>query len=763
MSMKAKYPVEGMSCASCAAHVAKALRSVEGVEDVNVNLPMNTAEVRFDEARCTPAMLQSAVSRMGFTLRTDKDLPCGENAETTGANASTASASSYTSAAEEADRAFAAHYALLCRRAIGAVAVAVPLLVLSLVPKLFSGQEFLLFLLAAFSLWKFGREFFANAWRLLRHGTSNMDTLVALSTGVAFLFSCFNLFFPQFFTARGLKPELYFDSAGVVTAFILTGRLFEARAKRRTSAAVRSLMGLQPKEVVRLAADGSQQTVPLSLLASGDTLLVRPGERIAADGSVVSGESAVDESMISGEPLPVAKTTGAKVHAGTVNGQGALTVRAEHVGGDTLLAQIVRMVQEAQGSKVPVQNFVDRIAAVFVPVIISVALLSLAAWLVLAPTDGLVRGLLAMVSVLVVACPCSLGLATPTAIIVGIGQGARHGLLVRDATSLETGRTVDTVVLDKTGTLTEGHPAVTACVYAIPSNGAPADTERWRRAWASLEAPSQHPLAEAVSIYLKGTPTENVLNFINLPGKGLGGRIGATDFLVASPEEMASRSCTFLPEVDEFLHTHSDSTATLISLAANGTVVSAMAIADRTKAGARSAVAELEAMGIAVHLLTGDSETTAHAVATEAGIAHVSARAMPADKASYIRKLQAEGHHVAMVGDGINDSAAMAAADLSIAMGSGSDIAIETAQVTLLSPDLHKVAQTLRLSRITTRTIRENLFWAFIYNVVSVPIAAGILYPLCGFMLNPMIAGAAMALSSVSVVSNSLRAGRKRL
>ncbi len=761
--MKAKYPVEGMSCASCAAHVAKALRSVEGVEEVNVNLPMNTAEVRFDEARCTPAMLQSAVSRMGFTLRTDRELPCEEKTETSGANASTASAPSFTSAAEEADRAFAARYALLRRRAIGAVAVAVPLLVLSLVPKLFSGQEFLLFLLAAFSLWKFGREFFANAWRLLRHGTSNMDTLVALSTGVAFLFSCFNLFFPQFFTTRGLKPALYFDSAGVVTAFILTGRLFEARAKRRTSAAVRSLMGLQPKEVVRLAADGTQQTVPLSLLASGDTLLVRPGERIAADGCVVSGESAVDESMISGEPLPVAKTTGAKVHAGTVNGQGALTVRAKHVGSDTLLAQIVRMVQEAQGSKVPVQNLVDRIAAVFVPVIIGVALLSLVAWLVLAPTDGLVRGLLAMVSVLVVACPCSLGLATPTAIIVGIGQGARHGLLVKDAASLETGRTVDTVVLDKTGTLTEGHPAVTACVYAIPSNGAPADAERWRRAWASLEAPSQHPLAEAVSIYLKETPTENVLNFINLPGKGLGGRIGATDFLVASPEEMASRSYPLLPEVDDFLRAHSATTATLISLAANGTVVSAMAIADRTKAGARSAVAELEAMGIAVHLLTGDSETTAQAVATEAGIAHVSARAMPADKASYIRKLQAEGHHVAMVGDGINDSAAMAAADLSIAMGSGSDIAIETAQVTLLSPDLHKVAQTLRLSRITTRTIRENLFWAFIYNVVSVPIAAGILYPLCGFMLNPMIAGAAMALSSVSVVSNSLRAGRKRL
>ena len=763
MSVRRKYPVEGMSCASCAAHVGKALRSVEGVEEVNVNLPMNTAEVRFDASRCTPAMLESAVSRMGFTLRTDRELPCGEEHSSAGANGSSATAPSLSDAAEEADKAFAARYALLRRRAVGAVAVAVPLLVLSLVPKLFSGQEFLLFLLAAFSLWKFGREFYSNAWRLLRHGTSNMDTLVALSTGVAFLFSCFNLFFPQFFTSRGLKPELYFDSAGVVTAFILAGRLFEARAKRRTSAAVRSLMGLQPKEVVRLAADGTPHTVPISVIVPGDTLLVRSGERIAADGCVVSGESAVDESMISGEAMPVAKAAGAKVHAGTVNGQGALTVRAERVGGDTLLAQIVRMVQEAQGSKVPVQNLVDKIAAVFVPVIIGIALLSLLAWVVLSPTDGLVRGLLAMVSVLVVACPCSLGLATPTAIIVGIGQGARHGLLVRDAASLETGRSVDTVVLDKTGTLTEGHPTVTASVYGVSSNGSTADAVRWRCAWASLEAPSQHPLAEAVSNYLEGVPTENVANFINLPGKGLGGRIGATDFLVASPEEMASRSYPMLAEVEAFLRAQSATTATLICLAANGLVVSAMAVADRTKADARSAVAELEAMGIGVHLLTGDSEPTARAVAAEAGIANVTARALPADKAVYIRKLQAAGHHVAMVGDGINDSAAMAAADLSIAMGSGSDIAIETAQVTLLAPDLHKVAQTLRLSRITTRTIRENLFWAFVYNVVSVPVAAGILYPLCGFMLNPMIAGAAMALSSVSVVSNSLRAGHKRL
>ncbi len=756
MSTKAKYPVEGMSCASCAAHVTKALRSVEGVEDVNVNLPMNTAEVVYDEHRCTSAALESAVSRMGFTLRTDRPLLSSDEKE----NAEPAAAAN---AADEAEKAYAARYASLRRRATGAVVVAVPLLVLSLVPGLFSGQEFLLFLLAAFSLWKFGREFFANAWRMLLHRTSNMDTLVALSTGVAFLFSCFNLFFPQFFTERGLQPTLYFDSSGVVTAFILAGRLFEARAKRRTSAAVRSLMGLQPKEVVRLSADGSQSTVAISAIKAGDTLLVRPGERIAADGCVVSGESAVDESMISGEPLPVAKTGGDTLRAGTVNGQGALVMRAVHVGGDTLLSQIVRMVQEAQGSKVPVQNLVDRIAAVFVPVVIGIALLSLGLWLWLAPTDGLVRGLLAMVSVLVVACPCSLGLATPTAIIVGIGKGARHGLLVKDATSLETGHTVDAVVMDKTGTLTEGHPAVRASVYASPADGSPSDAERWKRAWASLEAPSQHPLAEAVNNYLQGTTTESVVNFINLPGKGLGGDIGGTHFLVASPEEMAARSYAVLPEVETFLHTQSTYAPTFVCLSANGTVVSAMAIADTLKPDARAAVEQLHAMGITTHLLTGDNEAAALAVAQQACICHVRSRALPADKAAYVRQLHAEGHRVAMVGDGINDSAAMAAADLSIAMGSGSDIAIETAQVTLLAPDLRKVAQALRLSRITVRTIRENLFWAFIYNVVSIPVAAGILYPLCGFMLSPMIAGAAMAMSSVSVVSNSLRAGRKKL
>lgn len=763
MSMKAKYPVEGMSCASCAAHVAKALRSVEGVEDVNVNLPMNTAEVLFDEARCTPAMLESAVSRMGFTLRTDRPLSTGAASGSSQADEGQESTESAPDEAEEAEKAYARRYATLRRRATGAVAVAVPLLVLSLVPGLFSGQEFLLFLLAAFSLWKFGREFYANAWRLLRHGTSNMDTLVALSTGVAFLFSSFNLFFPQFFTARGLQPALYFDSSGVITALILVGRLFEARAKRRTSAAVRSLMGLQPKEVVRINADGSSQTVLISSIHAGDTLLVRPGERIAADGETIKGESAVDESMISGEPLPVMKTPGEKLHAGTVNGQGTLFMRAEQVGRNTLLAQIVRMVQEAQGTKVPVQNLVDRIAAVFVPAIIVIALLSLGAWMLLSPTDGLVRGLLAMVSVLVVACPCSLGLATPTAIIVGIGQGARHGLLIKDATSLETGRTIDAVVMDKTGTLTEGHPVVLSSVYASSSNGSPVNADALKRAWASLEAPSQHPLAEAINNYLQGTPTESVANFINLPGKGIGGEIGGVQFLVASPEEMEARSYARLPEVDAFLHAQSNATATLVCLAANGTVVSAMAIADRIKQGAPTAIAQLQAMGIETHLLTGDNERTALAIAHEAGISHISARALPADKAAYIKRLQAEGHHVAMVGDGINDSAAMAAADLSIAMGSGSDIAIETAQVTLLSPDLRKVAQTLHLSRITTRTIRENLFWAFVYNVTSIPVAAGILYPLCGFMLNPMIAGAAMALSSVSVVSNSLRAGRKKL
>ena len=760
--MKQKYPVTGMSCASCSAHVTKALQRVEGMRQVNVNLPMNTAEVEYDEKVCTPQMMKQAVENMGFGLLIDQPLLQEKEEEGEDDDEADGHVPDAERAEHEAEERFEQHYRRLRTRAWGALAVAVPLLVLSVVPGLFGGQEFLLFLLASFSLWKFGREFYANAWRLLRHGTSNMDTLVALSTAVAYLFSCFNLFFPQYFTSMGIEPHLYFDSAGVITAFILMGRMLEARAKHRTGESLRRLMGLQPKEVMRMNAEGQTECVPIKSVRKGDVLVARPGERLAADGIVTEGTSNVDESMLSGEPLAVQKTAGSSVKAGTVNGQGILHYRAEEVGGNTLLAQIVRLVQEAQGAKAPVQDVVDKVAAVFVPTIVVVALVSMVIWFVCDPSLGLTHGLLALVSVLVVACPCSLGLATPTALIVGIGHGASEGILVKDAVSLDLARKVDTVVLDKTGTVTEGCPKVVDSWYREGNAGTPS-REEIESVWVSLETLSQHPLASAVCSRFAHQQPMGVDNFQNLPGEGAQGTVLGRNYTLGSSALTERMGCTFPETLLPHIKAWESRACTIVLLMCGKEVVSALAIADEVRSTSKTAIANLKQRGITVHLLTGDSESTAHAVARETGIDHVSAHMLPADKAAFVKKFQDTGHKVAMVGDGINDSAALAQADLSVAMGQGSDIAIQTAMLTLMGTDLNKLSEAITLSEVTSRTIRQNLFWAFFYNVVAVPIAAGILYPVCGFLLHPMVAGAAMALSSVSVVTNSLRSGKAKL
>lgn len=760
--MKQKYPVTGMSCASCSAHVTKALQRVEGVRNVNVNLPMNTAEVEYDEKVCTPQAMKQAVVNMGFDLLIDQPLLQEKEDEGEEDDEADGQLPDAEKAEREAEERFEQHYRGLRIRAWGALAVAAPLLILSLIPGLFGGQEFLLFLLASFSLWKFGREFYANAWRLLRHGTSNMDTLVALSTAVAYLFSCFNLFFPQYFTSRGIEPHLYFDSAGVITAFILMGRMLEARAKHRTGESLRQLMGLQPKEVMRVNAEGQTECVPIKSVRKGDVLVARPGERLAADGIVTEGTSNVDESMLSGEPLAVQKTAGCSVKAGTVNGQGILRYRAEEVGGNTLLSHIVRLVQEAQGAKAPVQDVVDKVAAVFVPAIVAVAVVSMIIWFVCDPSLGLTHGLLALVSVLVVACPCSLGLATPTALIVGIGHGAGQGILVKDAVSLDLARKIDTVVLDKTGTVTEGCPKVLD-IWTKDENDTSLSRDEMESAWVSLETMSQHPLASAVCSRFAHVQPQGVDNFLNLPGEGAQGTILGKAYALGSTALAERMGCkvpeALVPHIKEW----ESRACTIVLLMCGNEVVSALAIADEVRSTSKAAIAQLKQKGISVHLLTGDSESTACAVAHETGIEHVSAHMLPAGKAEYIKQLQKEGHKVAMVGDGINDSAALAQADLSVAMGQGSDIAIQTAMLTLMGTDLNKLSEAIRLSEVTSRTIRQNLFWAFFYNVISVPIATGILYPVCGFLLHPMVAGAAMALSSVSVVTNSLRSGKAKL
>lgn len=768
MIIEKTYPVKGMSCASCSAHVGKALRSVEGVVEVNVNLPMNRATVKFDDAACTAQQLQQSVERMGFELIIDQTDDEGTHiftdeevaSEKNSANELNQTTPNTSNKKSTSNKCVANHNETLKqmqRNAWGALAIAIPLLVLGIIPHLFAGQEVASCFLAAFSLWKYGRLFYTPAWKLLKHGTSNMDTLVALSISVSFIYSFCNLFFPQWFISHGMQPHLYFDSVGVITAFILLGRMLEARAKHRTTNSIRKLMQLQPKQVVCVFPNGKEVTKQVNDVKTGDVLLARPGDRIAVDGEVITGASNVDESSLSGEPIPVEKSIGDKVMAGTINKNGTLHYRAEKRATDTLLAQIVRMVQEAQGSKVPVQALVDRIAAVFVPTIIGISLITLIAWILLDSANGLTHGLVAMVSVLVIACPCSLGLATPTAIIVGIGRGASAGILIKDATCLEIAEKINAVVLDKTGTITVGHPEVKAAWFESDSES------KWRNILLSLERQSEHPLAEAVCTFLKDETTCKVENFTALPGNGVSGCINGCTYYAGSLKWMQEKNITLTATQHQFANNYTHQACTLVALTDGTKILALLALTDEVKSTSATAIKQLKALGIETYMLTGDNAQTAAVVASEVGIDHYVAHTLPADKANFVKQLQAEGKKVAMVGDGINDSAALAIADLSIAMGRGSDIAIDTAMLTLLTSDLLRLPQAIRLSARTVRTIRQNLFWAFFYNVVSVPIAAGVLYPICGFMLSPMIAGAAMALSSVSVVTNSLRSGLKRI
>lgn len=610
-----------------------------------------------------------------------------------------------------------------------------------------------------------GRGFFSSAWKQLRHGSANMDTLVAISTGTAYLFSLFNMLFPDFWLSRGIHPHVYFEAASVIIAFILLGRLLEEKAKGNTSTAIKKLMGLQPKTVT--VVGNGERIVPIEQIRPGDIILVKPGERIAVDGIVTEGSSYVDESMLSGEPVAVSKQKDAKVFAGTINQKGSFRFRAEKVGTDTLLAKIIHMVQDAQGSKAPVQQLVDKIAGIFVPAIIGIAVLAFIVWMLLDGTGGFTHGLLAFVTVVIIACPCALGLATPTAIMVGIGKGAERGILIKDAESLEIAKKVNTVVLDKTGTVTEGKPVVSKLVWNTPTatpNPSISSKEVLPDIFYSLEKLSEHPLADAVVNHLKESASiDDIQDFETITGKGVKGRTQGRTYFAGNLKLLEENRIAISRSLREEATRLTAEAQTVIWFADEENVLAIAGITDRIKETSIRAVSELRAAGIEVHMLTGDNEATAREIARKAGIAHYQANVLPQDKAAFVSRLQAEGRKVAMVGDGINDSAALAQADLSIAMGGGSDIAMDVAKMTIISSDLAKIPEALCLSRLTVRTIRQNLFWAFIYNIIGVPIAAGILYPINGFLLNPMIAGAAMAFSSVSVVSNSLLLKRKRI
>ena len=732
-NIKNTYPVLGMSCASCAARVDKTLNGLPGVYQATVNYATAVAQVEYNPEVCSDATLQSAVQDAGYDLLVD----AGEDV------------------ADKAEEIRLTRYRKIKRRTVAALLLSLPIMVISMFFEDISSLKHVLWILATPVVFGLGHEFYINAWRQLKHGTSNMDTLVAVSTGIAYTFSVFNLLFPNFWLSRGIEPHIYFEAASVIIAFILLGRLLEERAKQNTSSAIKKLIGLQPKTVI-IIVDSNERTVPITAVQKGDTILVKPGERIAVDGMVVTGESYVDESMLNGEPVPLHKQSGEKVFAGTINQKGTFQFIADKICSDTMLAQIIRMVQDAQGSKAPVQKLVDRIARFFVPAIISISIIAFVAWIFLAPTNGFTNGLLAMVTVLIIACPCALGLATPTAIMVGIGKGAEKGILIKDAQSLEIAQKIDTIILDKTGTITAGHPIV---VESLWENG----FEHTRKILYSLEKLSEHPLSDAVVNTLQNEKEISIDKFENVPGKGVKGMVGSQTYYVGNLSLLNDNHITIASHLQELANKWTQKAKTLVWFADSTQAIAAIALTDEIKQTSAEAISQLQKMGVEVYMLTGDNAISAQAISRKVGINHYKAGVLPNEKAQFIKELQANGKTVGMVGDGINDSAALAQADLSIAMGQGSDIAVDTAMATILSSDLLKIPETIRLSQLTIKTIYQNLFWAFIYNLIGIPIAAGIFYSVNGFLLNPMWASAAMAFSSVSVVLNSLRLKRKRI
>lgn len=724
-------PVLEMSCAVCANNVESTVKALPGVEEATVNFAANTLAVKYIPSLITLQAMREAVRAAGYDLVVEAEDPVGVQ--------------------EELSR---KHYQLLKRNTIGAWALSVPLGLLGMVFMHLPGANWMMLVLALVIMVFFGRSFYLSGVRHALKGHANMDTLVALSTSIAFLFSLFNTVYPEFWYSKGLEPHVYYEASGVIIAFVLLGKLMEERAKNSTSSAIKGLMGLQPKTARIVKEEGAEEEVPIASLQIGNVVSVRPGEKIPVDGTLLQGFSSVDESMLSGEPIPVEKAAGSRLLAGTINQKGAFTMQATGVGDATLLAQIVQMVQAAQGSKAPVQRIVDKISGIFVPVVVALSLATFAAWLVIGGEGYFSYALLSAVSVLVIACPCALGLATPTALMVGMGKGAEWHILIKDAFALENLCKVDTVVLDKTGTLTEGVPALTASCWM---------KERDSRLSAILytaEQKSEHPLASAITRWLEQEKSASVCaasHFESITGRGIQMQVEGATYWVGSEGLSDQFGATIPTSAGRLIREWQEEGQSIVYFGEEAQLLAVLAIADRLKPTSASAVKNLQKLGIEVHLLTGDGLGTACKVAQTLGIEQYKAQVLPAGKEAYIAALQKQGKRVAMVGDGINDSQALARADVSIAMGKGTDIAMNVAMVTLITSDLLLLPDAIRLSKQTVRLIHQNLFWAFIYNVIGIPLAAGVLFPINGLLLNPMLASAAMAFSSVSVVLNSLR------
>jgi Cu+-exporting ATPase len=809
-------PVKGMSCAACAARIERALRGVPGVEEAAVNLAAERAEVSFDPASSSLEVLRRTVEGLGYEVprapqasrveagiggmtcascvaRVERALKGVPGVRRAQVNLATGTAAVEGEGPLEADLLRAAvekagyrwlgeragqdweraerqaELARLKRRVVFAAAASVLILagqMLHMVPGLghlpAQPVHYGLFVLTTPVLFVAGRQFFVGAWKALRHGAADMNTLVALGTSAAWAYSTTATFLPGLFAAHGIAPDVYYDTTAVIITLILLGRYLEAKARGRTSEAIKRLVRLAPR-TARVLRKAQEVEVPTMEVVAGDLVIVRPGEKIPVDGIVREGASAVDESMVTGESLPVEKHAGSEVIGATINKTGSFTFEATRVGAETTLAQIIRLVEQAQVSKAPIQRLADRVAGVFVPVVISLAVATFALWYLFGAWVGVSPGtfaLLNFVAVLVVACPCALGLATPTAIMVGTGRGAEGGILIKGGASLERAHRIRTVVFDKTGTLTRGEPELTDLVCAQGT-----DEAELLRLAASVEHGSEHPLGEALvaAARARGLELLPARGFRALPGRGVEAEVGGRRVAVGSQDMLREGGLEAGDFLMEQAGKFSAEGKTVVFLATGGRVLGLAAAADQPKNSAREAVASLKAMGLEVVMLTGDNARTAGAVAARLGIGRVLAEVLPEDKVAAIRRLQAEGRVVAMVGDGINDAPALAQADVGIAIGTGTDVAIEASDITLIREDLLGVAAAINLSRRTMRTIRENLFWAFVYNVLAIPLAAGLFYPLFRIALDPIIASGAMAASSLSVVTNSLRLRHMRL
>ncbi|PRX56109.1 heavy metal translocating P-type ATPase [Flagellimonas meridianipacifica] len=735
--IKKSFPVTGMTCAACASSVESILSHTDGVNKAIVNFASNSVLVDYDET-ISEEKLQNALREVGYDIIIDAEDP--------------------VEAQQELQQ---KHYQDIKNRTIWSAILTLPIFVLGMFFMQWVPGKWISLVLAIPILFWFGRSFFINAFKQAKRGKANMDTLVALSTGIAFLFSVFNTLFPEFWLNRAIEPHVYYEAATVIITFISLGKLLEEKAKSNTSSAIKKLMGLQPK-TLKVIDNGEEKEIPISAVQVGQTILVRPGEKIPVDGEVTKGSSYVDESMITGEPVPVQKSREEKVFAGTVNQRGSFQFKAEKVGVETLLSQIIKMVQEAQGSKAPVQKLVDKIAGIFVPIVLGISIITFIVWMSMGGDNAFSQALLTSVAVLVIACPCALGLATPTAIMVGIGKGAENNILIKDAESLELGHKVNAIILDKTGTITEGKPLVTDIHWKRTLE----NKNKFKQLLLAIEAQSEHPLAEAVVNHFKEENIEKVeiASFESITGKGVQAKTeNGSQYYIGNHKLMLEKNIQIDASLMQTAESLEEQAKTVIFFGNEIDVLAILAIADKIKETSKIAIATLQERDIDVYMLTGDNNKTASAVAQQVGIANFQGEVMPSDKAAFVKKLQSDGKIVAMVGDGINDSHALAQADVSIAMGKGSDIAMDVAKMTLITSDLQSIPKALALSKKTVLGIRQNLFWAFIYNIIGIPIAAGVLYPINGFLLDPMIAGAAMAFSSVSVVANSLRLKRIKL